>query len=74
VENCGLGFAGQSVRFFVQSRENKIFFSTSQPMSTKMFASFSTSEYSFLNTPAMPLAVRGYAHFGGFFIARRVRA
>jgi hypothetical protein len=30
--------------------------------------------YFFLNTPAMPLAVRGHAHFGGFFIARSFRA
>lgn len=29
--------------------------------------------YCVINTPAMPLAVRGYAHFGGFFYARRSR-
>jgi hypothetical protein len=30
--------------------------------------------YVLFNTPAMPLAVRGYAHFGGFFYARSLGA
>lgn len=54
------------------SHENLIYFQASRPLSTKMFASIPISEYNRPNTPAMPLAVRGYAHFGGFFITRRV--
>jgi hypothetical protein len=50
-----------------------LFVHRERPGSRKNVAFNYIATYVVLNTPAMPLTVLGYAHFGGFFYARRSR-